>query len=115
LKKRWKRKIVIAPRCDYCGQTSETFVVNGEGKTFCMVYKMIGIPPIKDCMSDYIRSENVRKIKKEEEQRRLQSNCKEQLQEKQEEKKEVRLKNIQKLEAYRKELKLKQWQKRNQL
>ena len=66
-------------------------------------------------MSDYIRSENVRKIKKEEEQRRLQSNCKEQLQEKQEEKKEVRLKNIKKLEAYRKELKLKQWQKRNQL
>ena len=57
MRKRKKRKVIIAPKCDHCGQNSETFVVTAEGKTFCMVYKMIGIPPIKNCMDDYNRGQ----------------------------------------------------------
>ena len=40
-----KRKVIIAPKCNYCGQNSETFVVTAEGKTFCMVYRFVGMPP----------------------------------------------------------------------
>ena len=50
-----------------------------------------------------------KKIK--EEQRRLQSNCEKQPEEIKKEK-EIRLKNLAKLEAYQKELKLKQWRQR---
>ena len=49
--------------------------------------------------------------KKEKEQRRLQSNCEKQPEEIKKEK-EIRLKNLAKLEAYQKELKLKQWRQR---
>ena len=28
-----------------------------KGKTFCMVYRFVGIPPIKDCMDDYNRGQ----------------------------------------------------------
>ena len=58
------------------------------------------------------RNEQV--FKKSEKQRWLQSESKEQPEEIQKEKKEIRLKNLQKLEAYQKELKLKQWQKRKE-
>jgi hypothetical protein len=111
-----KPKVVIAPKCDWCGEHSETFVVTAKHMTFCRV-QTVGQPPEKDCMEDYIRSKNVRTKQIQEEskdQRRIQSISKEQLQEKQEKEKEVRLKNIAKLEAYKKEIKLKQWQKRKE-
>ena len=109
---------IFVRKCDHCGtelQTNEpnsdSYVITAEHKIFCKIH-YVGEEPIKDCLEDYIRSKNVRKIKKEKEQRWLQSNCKEQLQEKQKEKKEVRLKNLAKLEAYQKELKLKSWRQR---
>ena len=52
-------------------------------------------------------------FKKEKEQRWLQSERKKQPEEIKKEK-EIRLKNLEKLEAYQKELKLKQWQKRKE-
>ena len=55
MRKRKKRKVIIAPKCDHCGQNSETFVVTAEGNTFCMIYQMPGVPPLKDCMDDYNR------------------------------------------------------------
>ena len=116
--RRKKHRPIFVRNCDYCGtqlQTNEpnsdSYVITAEHKIFCKIH-YVGEEPIKDCLEDYIRSKNVRKIKKEKEQRWLQSNCKEQLQEKQKEKKEVRLKNLAKLEAYQKELKLKSWRQR---
>ena len=116
--RRKKHRPIFVRNCDYCGtqlQTNEpnsdSYVITAEHKIFCKIH-YVGEPPIKDCLEDYIRSKNVRKIEKEKEQRWLQSNCKEQLQEEQEKKKEVRLKNLAKLEAYQKELKLKSWRQR---
>ena len=57
MRKKRKRKVVIAPKCNYCGQNSETFVVTAEGNTFCMIYQMPGVPPLKDCMDDYNRGQ----------------------------------------------------------
>ena len=117
--KRKRHRPIFVRNCDYCGtqlQTNEpgsdSYVITNEHKIFCRIH-IPGQEPIKDCLEDYIRSKkNVRKIEKEKEQRWLQSNCKEQLQKEQKEKKEVRLKNLAKLEAYQKELKLKSWRQR---
>ena len=118
--RRKKRQPIFVRNCDYCGtqlQTNEpnsdSYVITAEHKIFCKIH-YVGEEPIKDCLEDYIRSKNVRKIEKEKEQRRIQSISKEQLQEQQEKEKEVRLKNLAKLEAYQKVLKLKQWQKRKE-
>ena len=116
--RRKKRQPIFVRNCDYCGtqlQTNEpnsdSYVITAEHKIFCKIH-YVGEEPIKDCLEDYIRSKNVRKIAQEKEQRRIQSISKEQLQEQQEKKKEVRLKNLAKLEAYQKELKLKSWRQR---
>ena len=109
---------IFVRKCDHCGTelktnepNSDSYVITAAHQIFCKIH-YVGEEPIKDCLEDYIRSKNVRKIEKEKEQRRLQSNCKEQFQKEQKEKKEVRLKNLAKLEAYQKELKLKQWRQR---
>ena len=116
--RRKRHRPIFVRNCDYCGtqlQTNEpnsdSYVITAEHKIFCKIH-YVGEEPIKDCLEDYIRSKNVRKIEKEKEQRWLKSDCKEQLQKEQKEKKEVRLKNLAKLEAYQKELKLKQWRQR---
>jgi hypothetical protein len=57
MRKRKKRKVIIAPKCHHCKQHSETFVVTAEGKIFCMIYQMIGVPPIRDCMTEYNRGQ----------------------------------------------------------
>ena len=121
--RRKKRQPIFVRNCDYCGtqlQTNEpnsdSYVITAEHKIFCKIH-YVGEPPIKDCLEDYIRSKkNVRTeqiFKKEKEQRWLQSERKKQPEEIKKEK-EIRLKNLQKLEAYQKELKLKQWQKRRE-
>ena len=110
--------------CDYCGTelklnepNSDSYLVTIEHKYFCKIHH-VGEEPIKDCLEDYIRSKkNVRNeqvFEKSEKQRWLQSKSEKQPEEIQKEKKEIRLKNLQKLEAYQKELKLKQWQKRKE-
>ena len=115
---------IFVRKCDHCGtqlQTNEpnsdSYVITAEHKIFCKIH-YVGEEPIKDCLEDYIRSKkNVRNeqiFEKSEKQRWLQSKSKEQPEEIQKEKKEIRLKNLQKLEAYQKELKLKQWQKRKE-
>ena len=52
--RRKKKELVIAPKCDYCGQCSETFVVDINHRTFCRI-QSVGQPPIKDCMTDYYK------------------------------------------------------------
>ena len=117
--RRKKRQPIFVRNCDYCGtqlQTNEpnsdSYVITAEHKIFCKIH-YVGEPPIKDCLEDYIRSKSNAKTlrKKEEEQRRLQSNCEKQPEEIKKEK-EIRLKNLAKLEAYQKELKLKSWRQR---
>ena len=120
--RRKKRQPIFVRNCDYCGtqlQTNEpnsdSYVITAEHKIFCKIH-YLGEPPIKDCLEDYIRSKNVRteQIQKEgKEQRRIQSISEKQPEEIKKEK-EIRIKNLQKLEAYQKELKLKQWQKRKE-
>jgi len=120
--RRKKRQPIFVRNCDYCGtqlQTNEpnsdSYVITAEHKIFCKIH-YVGEPPIKDCLEDYIRSKNVRSKQiqeKSKEQRRLQSISEKQPEEIKKEK-EIRLKNLQKLEAYQKELKLKQWQKRKE-
>ena len=46
-------KSVMAYQCDWCSNTTESFVVNGEHKHFCL-YQTPGHPPIKDCMQEYL-------------------------------------------------------------
>ena len=115
---------IFVRKCDHCGTelktnepNSDSYVITAEHKIFCKIH-YVGEEPIKDCLEDYIRSKkNVRNeqvFEKSEKQRWLQSESKEQPEEIQKEKKEIRLKNLQKLEAYQKELKLKQWQKRKE-
>ena len=115
---------IFVRKCDHCGTelktnepNSDSYVITAEHKIFCKIH-YVGEEPIKDCLEDYIRSKkNVRNeqvFKKSEKQRWLQSESKEQPEEIQKEKKEIRLKNLEKLEAYQKELKLKQWQKRKE-
>ena len=115
--RRKKHRPIFVRNCDYCGtqlQTNEpnsdSYVITAEHKIFCKIH-YVGEPPIKDCLEDYIRSKNVRQEKIKEEQRRLQSNCEKQPEEIKKEK-EIRAKNLLKLEAYQKELKLKQWRQR---
>mgnify|MGYP003150435927 FL=1 len=119
---RRKKRPIFVRNCDYCGtqlQTNEpnsdSYVITAEHKIFCKIH-YVGEEPIKDCLEDYIRSKNVRteQIQKEgKEQRRIQSISEKQPEEIKKEK-EIRIKNLQKLEAYQKELKLKQWQKRKE-
>ena len=106
---------IFVRKCDHCGtelQTNEpnsdSYVITAAHQIFCKIH-YVGEEPIKDCLEDYIRSKkNVRT-------KQIQEKSKSQKDEKsQEEKKEIRLKNLQKLEAYQKELKLKQWQKRKE-
>ena len=120
--RRKKHRPIFVRNCDYCGtqlQTNEpnpdSYVITAEHKIFCKIH-YVGEEPIKDCLEDYIRSKNVRteQIQKEgKEQRRIQSISEKQPEEIKKEK-EIRIKNLQKLEAYQKELKLKQWQKRKE-
>ena len=115
--RRKRHRPIFVRKCDFCGTelqlnepNSDSYVVTMEHKYFCKIH-YVGEPPIKDCLEDYIRSKNVRQEKIKEEQRRLQSNCEKQPEEIKKEK-EIRLKNLAKLEAYQKELKLKQWRQR---
>ena len=112
--RRKKRQPIFVRNCDYCGtqlQTNEpnsdSYVITAEHKIFCKIH-YVGEPPIKDCLEDYIRSKNVRNEKK-----KVDEKYDEEKKEIQKEKEKIlRLKNLAKLEAYQKELKLKQWQKR---
>ena len=107
-----KPKAVIAPKCDWCGEHSETFVVTAKHMTFCRV-QTVGQPPEKDCMEDYIRSK--KNVRNEQLWQEKANEEKKEISEKEIQKeKEIRLKHLQKLEAYQKELKLKQWQKRKE-
>ena len=114
---------IFVRKCDHCGTelktnepNSDSYVITAAHQIFCKIH-YVGEEPIKDCLEDYIRSKkNVRTeqiFKKEKEQRWLQSERKKQPEEIKKEK-EIRIKNLQKLEAYQKELKLKQWQKRKE-
>lgn len=115
--RRKKPKSQIEVTCSYCGCKTETFVSTPDYLRFCR-HQYVGFPPIKDCMTDYYKEQkNVRNEqiqKKSENKRWLQSNSKEQPEEIKKEKKEIRLKNLKRLEDYQKELKLKQWQKRKE-
>ena len=114
--RRKKRQPIFVRNCDYCGtqlQTNEpnsdSYVITAEHKIFCKIH-YVGEPPIKDCLEDYIRSKNVRNEKK-----KIDEKYDEEKKEIQKEKEKIlRLKNLAKLEAYQKELKLKQWQKRKE-
>ena len=110
--RRKKHRPIFVRNCDYCGtqlQTNEpnsdSYVITAEHKIFCKIH-YVGEEPIKDCLENYIRSKNVRT-------EQIQEKSKSQKDEKsQEEKKVIRLKNLAKLEAYQKELKLKSWRQR---
>ena len=112
--RRKRHRPIFVRNCDYCGtqlQTNEpnsdSYVITAEHKIFCKIH-YVGEEPIKDCLEDYIRSKNVRNEKK-----KIDEKYDEEKKEIQKEKEKIlRLKNLAKLEAYKKELKLKQWQKR---
>ena len=113
--KRERHRPIFVRNCDYCGtqlQTNEpnsdSYVITAEHKIFCKIH-YVGEEPIKDCLEDYIRSKkNVRNETKKINE--IQHQEKKEIQKEKE--KILRLKNIAKLEAYQKELKLKQWRQR---
>ena len=61
---RKRSKLVIAVKCDYCKNETESFVVNANGLRFCKL-QTPGYPPDKDCMDNYIKTKNVHKKEKE--------------------------------------------------
>ena len=82
--RRKRHRPIFVRNCDYCGTelklnepNSDSYLVTIEHKYFCKIHH-VGEEPIKDCLEDYIRSKNVRKIEKEKEQRRLQGNSEKQ-------------------------------------
>ena len=113
--RRKRHRPIFVRNCDYCGtqlQTNEpnsdSYVITAEHKIFCKIH-YVGEEPIKDCLEDYIRSKkNVRNETKKINE--IQHQEKKEIQKEKE--KILRLKNIAKLEAYQKELKLKQWRQR---
>ena len=108
---------IFVRKCDHCGtelQTNEpnsdSYVITAAHQIFCKIH-YVGEEPIKDCLEDYIRSKkNVRNETKKINE--IQHQEKKEIQKEKE--KILRLKNLAKLEAYQKELKLKQWQKRKE-
>ena len=54
--RRKKAAPVIAVKCDYCGDTTETFVVNAEKLRFC-INQYYGHEPTKDCLTDYVQED----------------------------------------------------------
>ena len=63
--RRKKKELVVAPKCDYCGERSETFVCTPDHLTFCRIHTP-GQEPEKDCMTDYFKEkQNVQKKEKE--------------------------------------------------
>ena len=60
--RRKKPQLEMAVKCDYCGSSTDTFVVNAEHLIFCR-NQMPGYPAIKDCMENYLKD---KKNKKEE-------------------------------------------------
>jgi len=57
---RRKAQPEMAVKCDYCGNTTDTFVVNAEHLIFCR-HQTPGQPAIKDCMEDYLNEEKKKK------------------------------------------------------
>ena len=114
--RRKRHRPIFVRNCDFCGtqlQTNEpnsdSYVITAAHQIFCKIH-YVGEEPIKDCLEDYIRSKNVRNEKK-----KVDEKYDEEKKEIQKEKEKIlRFKNLAKLEAYQKELKLKQWQKRKE-
>jgi len=90
---RKKRKVVIAPKCDWCGKNNENFIITANHLTFCLE-QIIGKEPTKDCHIAYLNSLKS-KVQVKPELPEIS--------------KEERAANVAKLEAYRKELKQKQF------
>ena len=58
--RRKKAQTVIAVKCDYCGDTTETFVVNAEKLRFC-INQYPGQPATKDCLTNYVQENKKQK------------------------------------------------------
>jgi len=52
--RRRKPQLEMAVKCNYCGETTDTFVVNAEHLIFC-INQIPGQPAIKDCMENYLK------------------------------------------------------------
>ena len=52
--RRRKPQLEMAVKCNYCGETTDTFVVNAEHLIFCR-NQIPGYPAIKDCMENYLK------------------------------------------------------------
>ena len=119
--RRKRHRPIFVRKCDYCGTqlqlnepNSDSYVVTAEHKYFCKIHH-VGEEPIKDCLEDYIRSKkNVRNEQLWQEKANEEKKQKSEKEIQKEKEKILRLKNLAKLEAYQKELKLKQWQKRKE-
>ena len=51
------RKLVIAVKCDYCKNETESFVCDAQGLRFCRI-QTPGYPPDKDCQAKHTRNKN---------------------------------------------------------
>ena len=53
-----KPKVVIQFKCDYCGDTTSSFVTSSKYQHFCRI-QTPGKPADKDCMADYSGAKNL--------------------------------------------------------
>jgi len=54
--KRKKTKLITEFKCDYCNDTTSSFVTTATYKHFCRI-QTPGYPADKDCMSDYYQAQ----------------------------------------------------------
>ena len=82
--RRSRREPTIQIKCDYCGEYTETFVATPNHLLFCRI-QTVGLPPEKDCMSDYyrsksnVRNEKLRQEKADEEKKEISKKEKEKI------------------------------------
>tara|TARA_R110001599_G_scaffold40021_2_gene121867 strand:+ start:20 stop:193 length:174 start_codon:yes stop_codon:yes gene_type:complete len=53
-----KPKVVTEFKCDYCGDTTSSFVTTNKYQHFCRI-QTPGKPADKDCMADYSGAKNL--------------------------------------------------------
>ena len=55
-----KPKVVTQYKCDYCKDTTSSFITTATYKHFCRI-QTPGQPADKDCMTDYLNNESIAK------------------------------------------------------
>lgn len=95
---RKKREIEVT--CSFCGSKTTIFTVTAAKLIFCHIGGAIGVPPTKDCLTEYLKRKEVENVR----QKQLQAQQEIKLKEEEEKRKKEKIKSFssinQKLEEF---------------